>query len=305
MIAIEIKDLHKSYGSLKAIEGISLRVHSGELFGLIGPDAAGKTTLLRAICSLILPDEGSILVQGLDVTKERAKIRQRLGYMPQRFSLYPDLTVEQNLQFFADLFGVPTREREPRLRQLYGFSHLEPFKTRRTADLSGGMKQKLALSCALIHTPPVLVLDEPTYGVDPLSRQEFWEILRSIQGEGTTILLSTAYMDEADLCDRVALLSQGRIVGLDTPAHLKGRFPYPLFRLRGQNQQALGEFFSALEGVRAIQMFGDSLHISFTVTPKAQDWQEWRLATRGNLTQWEPSPPSMEDVFLALMEEQK
>ncbi len=303
MNAIEVSDFVKSYGATTAVSGVSLMVKSGELFGLIGPDGAGKTTLMRTICTLILPDKGTLFVKGLDVTRRIAEIRSQLGYMPQRFSLYQDLSIEQNLRFFADLFQVPAVAREQRLQQLYQFSRLAPFKDRRAAALSGGMKQKLALSCALIHTPSVLILDEPTYGVDPVSRQEFWEILHSIQLEGTTILVSTAYMDEADQCDRVALMFRGQLVGLGTPAELKQGYRYPLYKLYGRDLHQLRQFFLDLTQVHTIQLFGDSLHISFKKMPAKQDWQTWQEATAMNLQHWQKQPPSIEDVFLDLMGE--
>lgn len=301
MTAINIQNFHKFYGSLEAVRGITFSVQKGEIFGVIGPDGAGKTTLLRAICTLLLPDQGSITINGLDVTKSVAEVRKILGYMPQRFSLYPDLTVHQNLQFFADLFEVPLKEKNQRLQQLYRFSRLEPFKNRKAANLSGGMKQKLALSCALIHRPEILVLDEPTTGVDPLSRQEFWEILHTIQKEGTTILISTAYMDEAEQCDRVVLFFRGKTVGLDTLENLKKKYPYRLYWLKAKNLRKLLNFFQTLENVRAIQLSGDTLHVGFDTVPAASDWQAWINATAGNLEEWESHPPSIEDVFLDLM----
>ncbi len=305
MNAIEVRDLKKRFGHIEALRGMNFQVREGELYGLIGPDGAGKTTLMRIICTLVMPDAGEVRVKGLDVRQQRTKIRSLLGYMPQRFSLYPDLTVEQNLHFFAELFQVPEAERRARLEMLYHFSRLGPFKNRPAANLSGGMKQKLALSCALIHTPQVLVLDEPTFGVDPVSRQEFWEILHSVQKEGTTILVSTAYMDEADECDRVGLCFQGRIVAEDTPANLKRRFSYPLYRVRGSNLFRLQEFFRSIPTVHSIQMFGDVLHVSFTRQPRAADWQAWQTQTGGGLQEWKTEAPSIEDVFLEVLEEEK
>jgi ABC-2 type transport system ATP-binding protein len=298
---IEIKNFKKNYGDVNAVRGINLQVKKGELFGLIGPDAAGKTTLMRTICTLLLPDEGNILVKGMDVTQNIPEIRALLGYMPQRFSLYQDLTVEQNLNFFADLFQVPPEKRETRLFQLFQFSKLEPFKKRAAGDLSGGMKQKLALSCALIHTPEILVLDEPTFGVDPVSRQEFWEILHSIRAEGTTILVSTAYMDEADLCDRVALFFSGQIKAVDTPTSLRKHFKFPLYRLQGKNLRQLRDFFDYLPEVHTTQTFGDALHVSFSGTQTESQWQTWKKETKDNLINWQPQEPSIEDVFLDLM----
>lgn len=305
MNAIEIKNFRKNYHSVEAVKGIDLSVKSGELFGIIGPDGAGKTTLTRAICTLLVPDDGTILVAGDDVVQHVAGIRSILGYMPQRFSLYPDLTVEQNLRFFADLFQVPAREREERLAKLFQFSRLEPFKKRKADALSGGMKQKLALSCALIHTPKILVLDEPTLGVDPLSRQEFWQILHKIRDEGSTILVTTSYMDEAEQCDRVALFFKGEIVGLDTPDRLKKQYPFPIYKIYGGDLHPLQHFFNELNTVHTSQLFGDALHVSFNEEPAPADWPAWQTGSNGNLQRWVRHSPSIEDVFLELLREQK
>lgn len=302
---IEVIEFVKKYGEIEAVKNISFSVKPGQLFGLIGPDGAGKTTLMRTICTLVVPDSGTILVKGMDVTQKVSQIRSILGYMPQRFSLYQDLTVEQNLQFFADLFQVPQAERHTRLRQLYQFSRLEPFKKRAAGALSGGMKQKLALSCALIHTPEILILDEPTFGVDPVSRQEFWEILHSIQKEGTTILVSTAYMDEANLCDRVALFFNGQIKAIDSPENLRNRFNYPLYHIQAQDLRGLIDFFQSKEEVYTTQLFGDSLHVSFKQPPIESSWQEWQHITSGNLLKWQKYNPTIEDIFLDLMENDK
>lgn len=301
MNAIEVIDLVKKYGQLTAVSEVNLQVRSGELFGIIGPDGAGKTTLLRSICTLLKPTSGKIKVAEKDVEQDFHYIRQILGYMPQRFSLYPDLTVEQNLHFFADLFQVPPEKREERLRRLYSFSRLEPFKNRRAAKLSGGMKQKLALSCALIHTPYILILDEPTYGVDPLSRQEFWDILHTIQQEGTTILLSTAYMEEAELCERMALMHKGKIITVGHPQEIRRQYPYPLYRVSGKNLNELRNYFSKQELVQKIHLFGNSLHLSFTKRPAEDDWKTWQQETDNNLDSWDLQTPSIEDVFLSLM----
>jgi ABC-2 type transport system ATP-binding protein len=299
---IEVKNFTKKYGLVEAVKDISLAINKGELFGIIGPDGAGKTSLIRTICTLLVPDSGSILVRGLDVTKNISGIRSILGYMPQRFSLYQDLTVEQNLRFFADLFQVPEKEREIRKEQLFQFSRLKPFQKRQAGKLSGGMKQKLALSCALIHTPDILVLDEPTFGVDPVSRQEFWDILRIIQKEGTTILVSTAYMDEADQCERVALFFNGNIKGVGTPDKLRENYKYPLYKLSGSNLRDLKISFSSFEEVHNIQLFGDSVHVSFKNNPSDQHWINWQKSTSNNLKEWLRLKPTIEDVFLDLME---
>jgi ABC-2 type transport system ATP-binding protein len=301
MSDIEINQFSKKFGSFTAVKDVSLVVNKGELFGLIGPDGAGKTTLMRVICTLLLPTSGSVIVRGLDVTKNVGRIRAMLGYMPQRFSLYQDLSVQQNLMFFADLFEVTLQERTDRLKQLYRFSRLEPFKTRRAGALSGGMKQKLALSCALIHTPEILILDEPTFGVDPVSRQEFWEILRTIQGQGTTILVSTAYMDEANQCDRIALQFDGEIRATGTPQDLKSGYRYPLYRIYATEIYQLYDFFRSRQEVKNAQIFGDAVHVSFIDNPGPDAWQNYRTLSGNNMIRWERQTPSIEDVFLDLM----
>jgi ABC-2 type transport system ATP-binding protein len=302
---IEVNNFMKKYGDVAAVHGVSISVKPGELFGLIGPDGAGKTTLMRAICTLLIPDGGTIHVKGLDVTREISRTRSILGYMPQRFSLYQDLTVEQNLQFFADLFQVTQSERNKRLSQLFQFSRLEPFKKRTAGALSGGMKQKLALSCALIHTPQILVLDEPTFGVDPVSRGEFWDILRAIQKEGTTILVSTAYMDEADQCDRVVLLFDGNIKASGRPEELRANYKFPLYRIQAADLRAVAEFFQSNKEVHATQLFGDSLHVSFNQAPQDAIWHKWVKITSGNIKNWQLIPPSIEDIFLDLIGDDK
>jgi ABC-2 type transport system ATP-binding protein len=301
MSAIEIKKFSKRYGTTVAVRDVSLSVGKAELYGLIGPDGAGKTTTMRAVCTLIVPDGGAIHVQGLDVTRDTAAVRAIIGYMPQRFSLYQDLSVEQNLRFFADLFEVQPEERRAREEQLYRFSRLGEFKKRKAGALSGGMKQKLALSCALIHTPEVLVLDEPTTGVDPVSRQEFWDILRSLQKQGTTILVSTAYLDEADKCDRVALMHCGELAAAGTPQEIRGGFRRPLYRLKGRNVRELQSFFARLPGVRTTQLFGDAVHVVFDDEPEPAKWNEWTASSGENLQHWDRQAPSIEDVFLERM----
>lgn len=301
MYAIEVIDLVKKYDQITAVAGVNLHVKNGELFGLIGPDGAGKTTLLRSICTLLKPTSGKIKVAEKDVEQDFHDIRQILGYMPQRFSLYPDLTVEQNLHFFADLFQVSPEKREERLKRLFSFSRLEPFKNRRAAKLSGGMKQKLALSCALIHTPHILILDEPTYGVDPLSRQEFWDILQTIKQEGTTILLSTAYMEEAELCERIALMYKGKIITVGRPQEIRRQYPYPIYQVSGKSLSELRNYFSKQAMVQQIHLFGNSLHISFVKVPAESDWKTWQQETNYKIESWELHTPSIEDVFLNLM----
>ncbi len=241
MVAIEVENIYKSYGTKKAkvqaLKGISFEVTKGELFGMIGPDGAGKTSLFRILTTLLLADEGRAVVDGCDVVKDYKKIRQRVGYMPGKFSLYPDLSVIENLEFFATIFNTSVSDNYELIKDIY--SQIEPFKDRKAGKLSGGMKQKLALSCALIHRPSVLFLDEPTTGVDAVSRKEFWAMLKSLQEKGITILVSTPYMDEAALCDRVALIQNGSILSINTPAQIVAAFGKPIFGVRANNMLQL------------------------------------------------------------------
>jgi len=297
MEAIAIKQASLHYGNTMAYQDINLSVREGEMFGIIGPDGAGKTSLIRGICTLLKPQSGSIEVMGYDI-RDKEQIRAILGYMPQKFSLYQDLSVEQNLQFYADLFQVPGQEKKERLQRLYQFSRLEPFKHRKAGALSGGMKQKLALSCNLIHTPQLLVLDEPTYGVDPVSRQEFWELLKAIQEQGVTILVSTPYMDEAEKFDRIALFFKGNILQEGTPAQVRKRYPFTLFQIKGNNNRDLQPIFQSSPLVQEQQLFGDCLHVSFKESPSQENWHSWQQLSKGNMESWELIEPSLEDVFL-------
>ena len=237
MKAVEIHNLSKAFGAVQALNSISFEVHTGELFGLIGPDGAGKSTLFRILTTLINPDSGSAKVDGYDIVKDYLTIRKKVGYMPGRFSLYPDLTVEENLQFFAALFGVTVEESYDMVAPIY--SQIEPFASRRAGKLSGGMKQKLALSCALIHRPSVLLLDEPTTGVDAVSRCEFWDMLSELKKYGITIIVSTPYMDEASRCDRIALCDQGTILGINTPDGIVKDFNSRVYGIKAKNMFAL------------------------------------------------------------------
>ena len=239
MIDVSVQNLSKTYeeGSVRALTDISFEVEKGELFGIVGPDGAGKTTLFRILVTLLLADSGQATVNGSDVVKDYKDIRSKVGYMPGKFSLYQDLSVEENLNFFASIFGTTVEENYHLIKDIY--VQLEPFKRRRAGNLSGGMKQKLALCCALIHRPEVLFLDEPTTGVDTVSRKEFWEMLKRLKAEGITILVSTPYMDEATLCERIALVQEGQIMSIDTPAGIIARYPDKLFAIKSDNMSGL------------------------------------------------------------------
>lgn len=299
---ISIKNFSKSFGGTKAVESLDLEVEKGELFGLIGPDGAGKTTTIRTLVTLISPDSGEIFVNNLDVKKDIRKIRSITGYMPQRFSLYPDLSVNQNLVFFANLFDVPKKEIAERKKRLFQFSNLEPFAGRLAGQLSGGMKQKLALSCTLIHNPVVLILDEPTTGVDPVSRNEFWTILKELKKEGVTILVSTPYMDEAIKCDRVAIMHEGMILAMGKPEIMTASFENHIYKLTGQDLIRHINSIALIPGILSVQSFGDSLHLTL---PDNQAKEEIRGKIEnilGRSFQMEPVAPSLEDLFIALIE---
>lgn len=297
MEAIEVDRLSKSFGSVRALDSVSFTVGRGECFGLIGPDGAGKTTLFRLLTTLLVPDGGTARVDGCDIVKDYRAIRSRVGYMPGRFSLYPDLSVEENLEFFAALFGVTVEESYELVAPIY--RQIEPFRTRRAGKLSGGMKQKLALSCALIHRPDILFLDEPTTGVDAVSRSEFWDMLAGLKKWGITVLVSTPYMDEASRCDRIALCNDGRILGIDTPAAMVRRFDARLYAIRADDMFALLGEARRIEGVEECYPFGETHHLV-----AGRDFEECRFLERlGRLDglRIEAVDPTIEDVFIKLM----
>lgn len=297
MEAIVIDNLSKSYGKVKALDNVSFSVRNGELFGLIGPDGAGKTTLFRLLTTLLTPDSGSAKVAGWDVVDDYLAIRSCVGYMPGTFSLYQDLTVEENLNFFAALFGASVMDSYELVEPIY--KQIEPFKNRRAGKLSGGMKQKLALSCALIHRPKVLFLDEPTTGVDAVSRSEFWSMLADLKQRGITILVSTPYMDEASLCDRIALCNEGRLLGLDSPHQLVASFQSPLWAIRAKNMYALLEVARRFEGVTECYPFGEFHHLVVTDAFDAEKFAR-QMNRCDNFVMCE-AHPTIEDLFIKLM----
>ncbi|MBU6341624.1 MAG: ABC transporter ATP-binding protein [Bacteroidetes bacterium] len=260
MQAIEVQQITKSYGDLKALDELTFSVASGELFGLIGPDGAGKTSLLRILATLIVPDKGSARIQQHDVVGDYKYLRNILGYMPGRFSLYQDLSIEENLAFFASVFGTSIADNYHLIQDIY--VQLEPFRKRRAGALSGGMKQKLALCCALIHKPEVLLLDEPGTGVDPVSRKEFWDMLKRLKEWGITILVSTPNMDEAELCDRVGLLHKGKLLALDTPANIRNSYDKPLYEVRSQDMYRLIGDLRQMPGAYSCYAFGEYAHLT-------------------------------------------
>jgi len=260
MPAVEVNNITRSYGKIKALKDISFHVNKGEIFGVIGPDGAGKTTLFRILTTLLLADSGTATVDGSDVVKEYKAIRHKVGYMPGRFSLYQDLTVEENLKVFASIFNTTIEENYHLIKDIY--QQIEPFKKRRAGALSGGMKQKLALSCALIHKPVVLFLDEPTTGVDPVSRKEFWEMLGRLKKEGISIVVSTPYMDEASLCDRIALIQDGAFLKIDTPEKITSEYQNLLWSVRSNNMLGLLRDLRSHESVKSCFAFGENHHVS-------------------------------------------
>jgi ABC-2 type transport system ATP-binding protein len=300
MNAVELHEVTKTYnkGTTLAADRVSIDVSKGEIFGLIGPDGAGKTSLFHILTTLLLPDGGHAFVDGYDVVKDYKAIRRRIGYMPGRFSLYQDLTVEENLNFFATLFGTTIRENYHLVKEIY--QQIEPFKTRRAGKLSGGMKQKLALCCALIHKPSVLFLDEPTTGVDPVSRKEFWEMLKRLKQQGITIMVSTPYMDEAMLCDKIALMQVGRILSVDTPQEIIRAYPQRLYAIKAANMSSLLHDLQQQDEVESCYAFGEYLHVSFkSDNPGNPEEIAVDLGSRGHdQVDVKPVQAGIEDCFI-------
>ena len=300
MNVIETINLSKSYGKVQALDAVSFAVERGELFGLIGPDGAGKTTLFRLLTTLIRPDSGTATVEGLDIVRNYRSIRERVGYMPGRFSLYPDLTVEENLSFFAALFGTRVADAYQLIAPIY--RQIEPFRTRRAGKLSGGMKQKLALSCALIHRPSVLFLDEPTTGVDAVSRSELWDMLAELKTKGITILVSTPYMDEAQRCDRIALCNEGRIMTINTPPEIAADYGSDLYAIAADNMFALLQAARTATGVAECYPFGDTHHLVTDADFDADRFVSEMQSRMIQNTRIERCRPTIEDVFIKLMQ---
>ncbi|WP_206082235.1 ABC transporter ATP-binding protein [Maribellus sediminis] len=299
---IQVKNISKHYDETEALKNVSLHVERGELFGLIGPDGAGKTTLMRILMTLLLADSGEAKMDGLDVVKNFKKIRNIVGYMPGRFSLYQDLSVEENLNFFATVFGTTVEENYELIRDIY--YQIEPFKTRRAGKLSGGMKQKLALSCALIHKPKILVLDEPTTGVDAVSRKEFWEMLKKLQKQDITIMVSTPYMDEANLCDRVALIQNGQILDVDSPQNITSKFPKKIIRVRSQEMFRLINDLRAFEKTESAFAFGQFVHFTGKNNEvESAELKQYLEKLNHKSILAEEVEPDIEDVFMSMQEQ--
>jgi ABC-type multidrug transport system ATPase subunit len=300
MNIVSATNIFKSYEAVKALNDVSFEVKECELFGFIGPDGAGKTSLFRILTTLLLPDSGKASICGLDIVADYKAIRNILGYMPGRFSLYQDLSVEENLTFFATVFGTTIKENYDLIKDIY--SHIEPFKSRQAGKLSGGMKQKLALSCALIHKPKVLILDEPTTGVDAVSRKEFWQMLKNLQQKGITILVSTPYMDEASLCDRVALIQQGIIMSIETPENITDRFNKTILAIRSEKMFNLITDLRNYPETNSVFIFGQYVHFTSRENPPKKENIYNYLTSKGH-SQIEiiESKPTVEDCFMDLM----
>lgn len=312
---VVLENIMVSYNksSVRAVDSVSLEIEKGELFGLIGPDGAGKTSLFRVLTTLLLADGGKASVHNFDVVKDYKEIRKIVGYMPGKFSLYQDLTVEENLSFFATVFGTTIQENYDLIKEIY--IQLEPFKNRRAGKLSGGMKQKLALCCALIHRPKVLFLDEPTTGVDAVSRREFWEMLQRLKKQGITILVSTPYMDEAMLCERIGLIQNGKIMKIDSPQAIVEQYPYPLYSIKSNKMGKLLNDLRQIDEVQSCNAFGEYHHITLTsqvqnstLEPKGEELENKSLKNviqtlekHHEHLEVKPTKPTIEDCFIQLM----
>ncbi len=304
---VQVSQLTRAFRETVALDGISFDVHDGELFGLVGPDGGGKTTLFRILTTLMIPDQGTATVLGRDVVRDLWDIRARVGYMPGRFSLYPDLSVEENLRFFASVFGTTLEKGYDLIAPIY--RQIAPFRGRRAGALSGGMKQKLALSCALVHRPELLFLDEPTTGVDAVSRREFWDLLDDLRQTGLTIVVSTPYMDEAARCERVALMQKGRVLAIDRPEAIGARFPRALWSVQGSPRYALIVALRAWPHAASVQPFGEALHYSdrrpgITGEQLRSELAPWMSARGAHIAHIAPIEPGIEDAFMELMGEE-
>jgi len=305
MEAVSLHNIKKTYneGTVVAVDDVSLSINKGELFGLIGPDGAGKTSIFRILTTLLLPDNGTASVDGFDVIKDYHEIRGCVGYMPGRFSLYQDLSVEENLNFFATLFNTTVEENYDLIKDIY--IQIEPFKKRRAGKLSGGMKQKLALCCALVHKPTVLFLDEPTTGVDAVSRKEFWEMLKRLKQQGITIFVSTPYMDEATLCERIALIQSGKILSVDTPANIIHAYPEKLYVIRSENIYKLLIDLRAYKEILNCYAFGEFVHLSFKNDDEnnQQRLLDYLHSKEHKNIELKQIIPTIEDCFIRLLKQ--
>ncbi|MBT3327527.1 MAG: ABC transporter ATP-binding protein [Gemmatimonadales bacterium] len=300
-VSVSLRDLTRSFGDLTAVDGLSFDVGRGELFGIVGPDGAGKTTTLRMLAGVLRPTSGTAVLEGVDVAEDPEGAKLHLAYMAQRFGLYEDLTVAENLAFYADLYSVPKAERPDRLERLYTFSRLDEFTDRLAGNLSGGMKQKLSLSCCLVHRPKVLLLDEPTFGVDPISRRELWLILHEMVEQGVTVIVSTSYLDEAERCDRVILLNEGQTMALDEPHRLQSSLEGTMLALRTANPRGVRDALNTMAGVSSAALFGDAIHTLLEPGTTLEAFAAAMTAQRIEILDQERIEPSLEDVFIHLV----
>jgi ABC-2 type transport system ATP-binding protein len=302
MNAIKTSNLTKSFNGNIAVSNLNLEIKKGELYGLVGPDGAGKTTTMRLLTAIMEPTSGEAWVAGSSILTEGEWIKEKIGYMSQRFGLYEDLTVMENIIFYADLYEVQRKERPARIERLLGFSNLTPFKDRLAGKLSGGMKQKLGLACALMHTPEVLFLDEPTNGVDPVSRRDFWKILYDLLKEGVTILVSTAYLDEAERCTRIGLMHKGKILSEDEPKNVRSSLGLPMIEVWSENARSAVELVKNLGGVISVSLYGDRLHITVEKKVPAAEIIANVKRIGIDVKDYRDILPSLEDVFIAMVE---
>jgi ABC-2 type transport system ATP-binding protein len=300
-IAVEM--LTKRFGTAAAVSDVSFAVEPGEIFGLVGPDGAGKSTILRMLAGVMRPDGGTIAVDGVDVTRWPERVKEHVSYMPQRFGLYEDLTVDENIRFYADLFGIDVKTRETRVRPLLDASGMTAFRRRLAGELSGGMKQKLGLTCSLVHAPRVLLLDEPTNGVDPLSRRDFWRILFDLRETGVTLVIATSYLDEAERCNRLALLHEGRLRYCDTPAALKRHMSGVLVVISSSTPRAVRDLLQGRPGIGTVLMVGDGVRAIVDGDDRIAEIRSVLTTAHVPFTDIAPAEPSVEDVFMALLKE--
>jgi len=303
---ISVRNLTRRFGELKAVDRLNLEIPRGEIFGLVGPDGAGKTTTLRLLCGLLDPTEGQVLVAGHDVSRDLNAVKDRIGYMAQRFGLYNDLTVEENMDFYSDLFGVLGAEREELKTKLLRMTRMEPFRSRAAGKLSGGMKQKLALMCTLLHHPEILFLDEPTNGVDPVSRRDFWAILYQLVQDGLTVFVTTAYLDEAERCNRVGLMHQGRLIHCETPALLKTHMAEVCYQVTAPDRRAARKFLEQSPGILSVEASGPTLHLFLMPRETSAEKLAAALNAKGlGPAEFREITPSLEDVFIALIRKEE
>ena len=301
-VAIKISNLTKTFGENVAVDHLNLEIQQGELFGLVGPDGAGKTTIMRMLTAIMRPTSGEAFVAGHSILWEGERIKEKIGYMSQRFGLYEDLTVIENINFYADLYVVPQKERPQRIERLLGFSNLTPFKDRLAGKLSGGMKQKLGLACALIHTPEVLFLDEPTNGVDPVSRRDFWKILYDLLKEHITIFVSTAYLDEAERCTEIGLIHKGKLLVRDVPSQVKKSLGMPMIQVWSSDARSAAEIVRTIAGVKRVSIYGDSLHIAVEQKELVDNIVRELHARQIEVKGEREILPSLEDIFISMVQ---